>query len=743
MHELSQTSASKYKIYHGQRIVVQTTNSNNYNHSMKKIIFLFLSVLLAANLTAQNKKFTLEEAVLQQNRQFRADKLLGFQWIPNTNRYLYFADSGKKLMTATATNSTASEMVSLADFGKAMGTDLKTFFGIECKDANTLLAANGVKYFEYNMTTKAGKFIFELPEEAENQTFDSAKNNIAFTEKNNLYYLNSNKEKIAVTNEKNEGIVSGQSIARNEFGINGGIFWSPKSRYLAFYQKDQSEVADYPLLDINTVPGSLESIKYPMIGQKSEKPRVGIYNLSTGKTVFIKPRGNADDYLTNLSWSPDEKYVLIAELNRGQNDMSLHVYEAETGNYVRTILNEKNPRWVEPEHPGFFPSSQSNNFVWFSEADGFQNLYYYSIEGKLIAQLTKNKFPAREILGSNPAGTEIYFMATGENATNMLAYKVDLKGKQTLITKDPGVHFVAISTDANWIFDEFSNHNTPSQSVLYDRKLQPKTILKSTNKYDGYAMGTAEIKTIKAADGTTDLFTRLIKPSNFDPSKKYPVLIYVYGGPHAQMITNSFLDGANLWMYWMAEQGYLVFTVDNRGSDNRGFAFESVIHGRLGDNEMADQMKGVEYLKSLPYVDAGRLAVHGWSFGGFMTTSLMLRQPDTFKVGVAGGPVTDWKFYEVMYGERYMDTPAENQKGFDTSSTLNYVNDLKGKLMLIHGTSDDVVVMQQNFALVKKFVEAGKQIDFFPYPMHKHNVMGKDRVHLMTKVLNYVLENNK
>ncbi len=710
---------------------------------MKKISLLILSCFLTFSMFGQLKKITLEESVLQQNRQFRSDKMLGFQWIPNTDQFLYFAESGKKLMTASATNTTAAEFITLADFNKALGTDLKSFFGIESKNATTLTISNGAKFYEYNTTTKTGKLTAEFSDTDENQTFDNAKENIAFTVKNNLYFFNKNKERIAVTSESNEGIVSGQSIARNEFGIEKGIFWSPKNNLLAFYQKDQSEVADYPLLDINETPGKLENIKYPMIGQKSEKPRVGIYNLTSKQTVFIKPRGNADDYLTNLSWTPDEKYVLIAEVNRGQNDMSLHVYNAQTGAYVRTILNEKNPRWVEPEHAAFFPNATSNKFIWFSEKDGFHNLYYYSIDGKLIKQLTNNKFPAREILGSNPAGTEVYFSSPGETGTNMLAYKVDLKGKQTLITKDLGVHFVAISTDGNWFFDEFSNHTTPSKSLLYDKNLKAKTLLESKNKYDGYEMGTAEIKTIKAADGTTDLYSRLIKPSNFDPTKKYPVMVYVYGGPHAQMITNSFLDGANLWMYWMAEQGYLVFTVDNRGSDNRGFAFESVIHGRLGVNEMEDQMKGVDYLKSLPYVDANRLAVHGWSFGGFMTTSLLLRKPDVFKVGVAGGPVTDWKYYEVMYGERYMDTPAENQKGFDEASTLNYVKDLKGKLLLIHGTSDDVVVMQQNFALVKKFVEAGKQVDFFPYPMHKHNVGGKDRVHLMTKVLNYIIDNNK
>ena len=710
---------------------------------MCKKIVCFLAIFICLTTVAQLKKITLEEGVLQQNRKFGADKLTGFQWIPSTSNYVYYTDGWTKMLSTSTKNTATKEVVTVTEINTALGTKIKNFFGTEWIDSNTIMVNDAGKYYTFSIESKTGKLHQETNETFENITFDGSKNNCAFTQENNLYLLNKNKEKFTITSNSDKNIVSGQAISRSEFGISGGIFWSPKSSFLTFYQKDETDVANYPILDINETPGKLINMKYPMIGQKSEKPKVGIYNLATNKTVFISPRNNQDDYLTNLSWTPDEKFILIAEVNRAQNDMCLNVYDANTGKFIRTILNETNDAWVEPEHDAFFPNASSNNFVWFSEKDGFQQLYYYSIDGKFIKQLTNNKFPVKEIISANATGTEIYFKATGEIGTNMLGYKVDLKGKQTLITKDLGVHNFIPNYDGSAFLDEYSNHSTPSKSLLYDKNLKSKILLESKNKYDGYEMGSAEIKTIKAADGTTDLFTRLIKPSNFDATKKYPVLVYVYGGPHAQMITNSYLDGANLWMYWMAEQGYLVFTVDNRGSDNRGFAFESVIHGRCGSNEIEDQMKGVAYLKSLPYVDGNRLAVHGWSYGGFMTTSLMLRKPDAFKVGVAGGPVTDWKWYEVMYGERYMDTPAENIKGFDEASTLNYVNDLKGKLLLIHGTSDDTVVMQHNLALVKKFIEAGKQIDFFPYPMAKHNVFGKDRVHLMTKVLNYVIENNK
>lgn len=691
---------------------------------------------------SQKKELTLEQAVLQQYRSLAPDNLAFFQWIPKSSAYTYLSGY-KTLMKASVDNQKAVQWFTIEEINTALNAKLNWFSGFEWKDATTFYINDGTKFYSFNTSTKTGKILFDIGENTANAELQKTKESIAYTIENNLLVTQIDGKKIAITQNTDKNIVSGQTYARSEFGIHNGIFWSPKGSFLAFAQKDESEVHNYPLLDINVTPGELNSIKYPMTGQKSEKPRIGVYNFATKSTVFISPQGKTDDYLTNVAWTPDEKFVIIAEVNRAQNHMWLNKYDAVTGKLVKTLFEETNDKWIEPEHPVFFPSETSNNFVWISERDGFNNLYYYDSEGKLLKQLTENKFVVKDIITSTQKGKEIIFTATGKNPLNTMYYSVDLNGKQRLLTNDEGTHTLSFSSDEKWMFDEYSNHLTPSKSMLVSANGKKKIVLlTSPNKLADYKIGVTEIDSIKNSTGTT-LYTRLIKPSNFDPTKKYPVLVYVYGGPHAQMITNKWLDGSSLWMQWMAEQGYLVFTLDNRGSAERGFAFESVIHRQCGTAEMLDQLDGVKYLKSLPYVDSNRLAVHGWSYGGFMTTSLMLRNPDVFKVGVAGGPVTDWKYYEVMYGERYMDRPEENPEGYKEASLLNHAKNLKGDLLLIHGTADDVVVLQHNYALVKKFVELGIQMDFFPYPMHPHNVSGKDRVHLMTKVLNYVLEQNK
>lgn len=705
---------------------------------MNKIVCAFFLVI--ASFSFGQKELTLKDAVLQQYRSFYPERPVLFNWYSSRQEYSYLKEY-TTLMKSSVKAKTDETLMTIQDVNSIAGVKFAWFSGFEWLNPSEFLINNGQQYVRVNPAAKTATIFNELQENADNALLSSTSLYVAYTIENNVYVSLGKENAVQVTNFSDKNIVSGQAIARSEFGISGGLFWSPNGKILAFYQKDETDVHTYPLVDINETPAELMPIKYPMTGQKSEKSRVGIYNTVSKNTVYITPRGASDDYLTNLTFTPDNNFVVIAEVNRDQNHMQLNVYDATTGAFVKTLLEEKNDKWVEPEHPAFFPSDKSNNFVWISENDGFNNLYYYDFNGKLIKQLTANKFVAKEILTAKNG--VIYFSATGENPLNTLVYSVDLKGKQKLLTQTEGTHEFALSLDGSVYYDGYSNHSTPFKAGVFSLSgKEVKHLMTASNPLADYKIGKTEIGSITAKDGSK-LYTRIIKPSNFDATKKYPVLVYVYGGPHAQLITNSWYDGSSLWMNWLAEQGYIVFTVDGRGSAERGFAFESQIHRQLGTVEMEDQLSGVDYLKSLPYVDENRIAVHGWSFGGFMTTSLLLRHPGVFTCGVAGGPVTDWKYYEIMYGERYMDRPEQNEEGYKQASLLTHTANLKDDLLLIHGTVDDVVVMQHNFALVKKFVDLGIQMDFFPYPMHKHNVTGKDRVHLMTKVLNYVMEHNK
>ncbi len=708
------------------------------------ILFLLVN---AAICFGQAKELTLKDAVMQQYRTYGPDRITSFQWLPNSSSYSFLSKNMQTLYKSNVTEASSANpplaWMTIAEVNKILSTELTYFSGLQWIDESHCYLNDGQKYYYLDLKLKTGKELLRLDDGAENMDFHANSQQMAYTIGNNLYIKKGTNGALAITSSTDKNIVSGQSVARNEFGISGGIFWSHNGKLVAFYQKDESKVHDYPLLNINDTPGSLMSIKYPMAGQASEQAKVGIYNISKNTTVYISPRGDVDDYLTNVCFTPDDNYLLVAEVNRAQNHMHLNLYDANTGNFIRTLFEEQSNTWTEPENPAFFPNELSSNFIWISERDGYNNLYYYDLSGKLIKQLTNNKFVIKNIISASKDGNTIYYSATGDNPLNTMAYSYDMKtGKTALVTKEEGTHSIAISTDGKYIYDAFSSGTVPHKALIWTcNGKMAKLLVASSEKLNELQIGKAEIGVLSAKDGS-NLHYRMIKPSNFDPNKKYPVLVYVYGGPHAQMVTNSWLYGANLWMFWMAEQGYIVYTLDNRGSAERGVAFESQIHRQLGEVEMQDQLTGVSFLKSLPYVDSNRLAVHGWSFGGFMTTSLMLRQPGIFKVGVAGGPVTDWKYYEIMYGERYMDRPSENEKGYEKASLLNYAGNLKGDLLLIHGTVDDVVLMQHNYALIKKFVDLGIQMDFFPYPMHKHNVIGKDRVHLMEKVLNYIIEKN-
>lgn len=709
---------------------------------------LLILALASINLISigQQKDLTIESTVLGYYNGLYPKTLSALQWVDGKDSYVYRNKDEYDILPAMAsTDAKAVQKITLAELQANIDSFPKLPY-FEYISGSSVIFQSDSAYITYHYSGEnKNKFLkLDFPANAENKEMNQQHNAVAYTIENNLYVATSENKMMAVTSNEDINIVSGQAIHRFEFGIEKGTFWSPTGRSLAFYQKDETAVADYPLLDITTRTGSLKSIKYPMAGEGSEYGRVGVYNMQSGKVVFLDVDQPMDWYVSNVTWSENEDFIYIIQMNRGQDHFWLNEYNATTGKKTKTILEETNSAFVQPIYAPVFIPGTPNEFLFLSEKDGFFNLYHYNTDGKEIAQLTKNQWETNNILGFDPKGQYVFVEGTGPDPRNYNTYMIEIKsGKTKELTPTLGVHQSQVSSSGKYIIDNFSSLEIPRRILVTDtKKGHTNTLLNAEDPLKDYKSGKIEWVNLQAEDGTP-LYGRIIKPSNFDETKKYPVLVYVYGGPGVQLVTNSFNAGASLWMNWMAEQGYIIFTLDNRGSSNRGAKFKNIIHRQLGTTEIKDQLVGVEYLTSLPYVDANRMAVHGWSFGGFMTTSLMLREPGTFTTGVAGGPVIDWKWYEVMYGERYMDTPEENPEGYEKASLINYVENLKGKLLLIHGTIDDVVVMQHSLSLVKESVDKGVQLDFFPYPMHPHNVRGKDRVHLMTKVLTYIIENNK
>jgi dipeptidyl-peptidase-4 len=575
-----------------------------------------------------------------------------------------------------------------------------------------------------------------LPEGAENPTAGKD-GNWAYTIENGLYYIDANKVQHLIASDTDKGIVYGQTVSRNEFGIEGGIFWSPDGRKLAYYKKDQREVSQFPLLDITTRTGSLKNIYYPMAGMASEHIQLYVYDLHSETSTHVDAKDFTNEqYLTNITWSPDSKNIYIQVLDRAQKNLNLNIYDAESGKQVKTVLSEHNDKFVEPYAPLYFIKGKNDQFIYsIDNRDGYKSLYLCNNEG-IIKRVTPVAADVQYVAND---GNWVYYTSAEISPVENHLFKVSLKnGKKEQLTKAEGWHNITMEENCQWYVDSWSNVCDPGATEVCstDGKTS-KTLLKAEDPTLDYAYCQIDFGTVKSANGKFDNYYRMIKPKDFDPAKKYPVIVYVYGGPHSQMVKNTFMAELRRWEMYMAQRGYLVYVQDNRGTSNRGAEFEKAIHKQCGQAEMADQMEGIKMLTSLPFVDKDRIGVHGWSYGGFMTISLITNYPETFKVGVAGGPVIDWKWYEVMYGERYMENPHTNPEGFKLTSLINKAKDLKGKLLICQGAIDDVVLWEHSLSFIRECVKNNVQVDYFPYPCHKHNVIGKDRVHLMDKVSIY------
>ena len=719
--------------------------------SEMRTLFLLISLTVACNAMAQLKQFTLEDLNYGGNNYYNMS--------PKNQYYTWWGDElvrtdVEKCFVVDKKTGKEKVMFSLDEVNSWIDANdsvyVRHLYNAIFPYSGKTLVMLGNRYETILVDWKAKKQVWssgEIGSEAAEWCPQSKAT--AYVKDWQLYVGDADGVQHKITSDGSSDIVYGKSVHRDEFGIYKGTFWSPDGQKLAFYRMDQSMVTDYPQVNTSTRIATLEADKYPMAGETMHKVTVGVYDMKTGKTIYLKAGDPTDRYFTNVSWSPDSRTIYIQELNRDQNDMQLVSYDAVSGNRLKVLYTEQHDKYVEPQHPITFLPWDSSKFIFQSQKDGYNHLYIFDKDGNQLKQLTQGKWVVLDILGFNAAKKQVIIRSTECNPLQNNLFAVDVKtGKRTLLDNGRGCHAnvwqadggcsSALSASGTFIYDSYTEPDVPRNIDVIDiAKVSRRQLFSAENPWKGYDVPEYSCGTIKAADGSTDLYYRMVKPTNFDPQKKYPTVIYVYGGPHARNVEARWNWYSRGWETYMAQKGYLLFILDNRGSKDRGRDFEQATFRHLGQEEMKDQVKGAEFLKSLPYVDADRIGVHGWSFGGFMTISLMVNYPDIFKVGVAGGPVIDWSLYEVMYGERYMDTPQDNPEGYEQTNLIRKAKDLKGKLQIIQGMNDPTVVPQHCLQFIHECNIVGTQPDFYVYPGEPHNMRGHQSTHLHERITQY------
>ena len=707
-----------------------------------KILLTLLTTLFSLSMTAQQKQFTLEDL------NFGGTNFRNMQpknmWLAWWGEQLVQTDVEECSLVNTKTGK-KKVLFTIDDINQWAGSDekkrVRSLASATFPYADKpIVAVNQNRTFTL-VDFKAGKVVWQdSTSTREANDWHATSRATAYVKDWQLYVADADGKARQLTTDGSREMVYGQAVHRNEFGITKGTFWSPDGRRLAFYRMDQSMVADYPQVDIFQREATYEPDKYPMAGMTSHKVTVGVYDLTTDKTVYLKAGDPTDRYFTNIAWSPDGKTVYMQELNRAQNDCRLVSYDATTGERIAELYRETSDKYVEPQNPIMFLPWDDTLFIMQSQRDGYNHLYLYNIKGECLRQLTQGEWVVMGVLGFNAKTKSIVIKSNESGHLQSNIYNVSVAtGQRTKIDAGSGVvQQAALSATGQQVYVKYSEPTVPRRiEVSSTSRPSPVTLLDAADPWADYQQPQFDHGSIMAADGTTPLYYRMVRPADFDPQKKYPTVVYVYGGPHAHNVDASWHWYSRSWETYMAQKGYIIFVLDNRGSQNRGRDFEQATFHQLGQVEMQDQMEGVKYLKSLPYVDADRLGVHGWSFGGFMTISLMLNYPDVFKVGVAGGPVIDWKWYEVMYGERYMGTPESNPEGYKKASLIDKAGQLKGRLQIITGYNDATVVPQHCLSFLDACVKAGTQPDFFAYPGEEHNMRGHASVHLHERITRY------
>ena len=710
---------------------------------IKKVLAAMALLTISTNMIAQDKLFTLED--LNFGGTNYANLRPQNMWLTWWGKKLIQTDV-EECFTIDAKTGKKNLLFSLDDINKWAGSDdvkyVRHLMNATFPYPDRPIVAVGNRKAFILVDFEAKKIVWQDSISGqEANDWNSVSRATAFIEDHQLFVVDGQGKKHQLSTDGSREIVYGQPVHRNEFGIDKGTFWSPDGQRLAFYRMDQSMVTDYPQVDIFPREASYEPDKYPMAGMTSHQVSVGVYDMQTNKTIYLQAGDPTNRYFTNIAWSPDSKTIYMFELNRRQNDCRLVSYNAVTGEKIAELYRETSDQYVEPMHPIQFLPWDDTKFIMQSQKDGYNHLYLFDKSGKELKQITSGKWVVLEVVGFNTKKKSVLILSNETYPLNSNLWTVDIKsGARNMLGQGIGVvQSAQPSATGQMVALKLSSFNHPCIIDVINTNSWAKVtnLLDAEDPWKDYQQPIFTSGYITAADDKTDLYYRMVKPHDFDPNKKYPTVVYVYGGPHAHLVDASWHYASRTWETYMAQKGYIIFILDSRGSENRGRDFEQATFHQLGQIEMQDQMKGVEFLSKQPYVDMDRLGVHGWSFGGFMTISLMLNYPDVFKVGVAGGPVIDWKWYEVMYGERYMGTPQDNPEGYEKTSLIDKAKNLKGKLQIITGYNDNTVVPQHCLSFLDACVKAGTQPDFFAYPGEEHNMRGHASVHLHERITQY------
>ena len=724
---------------------------------MRKLLILLFVVLHSALIAQPLKELSLQE--IWGSGTFRPAMVMGVAPMQDGKHYstVNFGEGGVSIgKYAYETGIKTADVLAAGSIslpgGKAIEFDSYVF----SKDEKKLLVPTETEPI-YRHSSRSAYVVIDLEKKAASllssgkqqyADFSPDGKQIAFVRDNNLFVkdLISGKETAITKDGKQNEIINGATdwVYEEEFALSQAFFWSPDGSKIAYLRFDERDVKEYNMQTYGSLYPGLYTFKYPKAGEDNSLVNVYVYSIAGNSSVKMQTGDDKNQYIPRVQWTANGSELCVTRLNRHQNHLELLLANPASGS-IRTLLEEKSETYIDVNDNLRF-LADGKRFIWSSELGGYNHLYLYGMDGKKITALSTGNFDVTEFYGLNEQTGTLYFQAAAPTPMDRSIFTVKLTGKgQKNLLPASGHQRPEFSSDFSFFVMSQSSANSPTEYSLYNgsgkliRSLEANTALKE--KLAGYQLSKKEFFSFTTSQGVA-LNGWMIKPSNFDASKKYPVFMTVYGGPGHNTVENQWEGSNYLWYQYLAQKGYVVVSVDNRGTGNRGEAFKKSTYKQLGKLETEDQIEAAKYMAAQSYVDAARIGIQGWSYGGYMSSLCITKGADFFKMAIAVAPVTNWRFYDSIYTERFMQTPAENESGYDDNSPINHVARLKGKYMLVHGTGDDNVHFQNSAEMVTALVKANKQFDSFYYPDKNHGIYGGNtRLHLYTQMTNFILEN--